>query len=68
MPRRLRIQFPGAIDHVMSQGNVRQDIVDDDHDRQQFLERLAAQAARSRLKVISFVLMTNHFHLWFEPR
>ena len=36
MPRRLRIQFPGAIYHVMSRGNVRQDIVDDDHDRQQF--------------------------------
>ena len=63
MPRRLRIQFPGAIDHVMSRGNVRQDIVDDDHDRQQFLERLAAQAVRSRWEVISFVLMTNHFHL-----
>jgi putative transposase len=63
MPRRLRIQFPGAIYHVMSRGNVRQDIVDDDHDRQQFLELLAAQAARSRWEVISFVLMTNHFHL-----
>ncbi len=61
MPRRLRIQFPGAIYHVMSRGNVRQDVVDDDHDRQQFMELLAAQAAR--WEVISFVLMTNHFHL-----
>jgi len=47
MPRRLRIQFEGAIYHVMSRGNARQDIVEDDDDRQQFEELLAAQVARS---------------------
>jgi putative transposase len=63
MPRRLRIQFERAIYHVMSRGNARQDIVEDDHDRQRFQELLAAQVARSRWEIISFVLMTNHFHL-----
>jgi REP element-mobilizing transposase RayT len=47
----------------MSRGNARQDIVVDDLDRQQFRERLAAQVARSRWEIISFVRMTNHFHL-----
>jgi hypothetical protein len=37
--------------------------VDDDHDRREFLDLLAAQVARSRSELISFVLMTNPFHL-----
>ena len=40
-----------------------EDIVEDDHDRQQFQDLLAAQVARSRWEIIGFVLMTNHFHL-----
>ena len=63
MPRRLRLQFEGTIYHVMSRGNARQDIVQEDHDRHQFLELLAAQVARTRWEIIYFVLMTNHFHL-----
>ncbi len=47
----------------MSRGNARQDIVDDDHDRQQFQELLAAQVARSGWEIVSYVLMSNHFHL-----
>jgi putative transposase len=63
MARRLRIQFEGAIYHVMSRGNARREIVDDDLDRQQFQDLLAAQVGRSRWQLIGFVLMTNHFHL-----
>jgi hypothetical protein len=37
MPRRLRIQYEGAIDHVMARGNARQDIVHDDDDRRRTL-------------------------------
>ena len=34
MPRRLRLEFRrGAIYHVMTRGNARQDIVHDDEDR-----------------------------------
>jgi hypothetical protein len=48
MPTRLRIPFEGAIDHVMSRGNARRDIVVNEVDRQQFQDLLAAQVARSR--------------------
>jgi putative transposase len=34
MPRGLRIEFDGAIYHVMVRGNARQDIVRDEQDRQ----------------------------------
>jgi len=33
MPRKLRVQFPGAIYHVTIRGNGREDIFADDHDR-----------------------------------
>src|SRR3954447_6987716 len=63
MPRKLRVQFVGAIDHVMSRGNARQDIVADDRDRRQFLDRLGSQVRRSGWELISFVLLSNRFHL-----
>ena len=40
MPRQLRIQYPGAMYHVMCRGNRRQDIFLDDVDRQDFLKTL----------------------------
>jgi putative transposase len=63
MPRRLRVQFEGATYHVMSRGNGRQDIVADDRDRRHFVELLGAQVGRSGWELISFVLLSNHFHL-----
>jgi hypothetical protein len=41
MPRRLRIQYPGTIYHVMARGNGRQDIVRDDQDRERLQDELA---------------------------
>ena len=37
MLRKLRIEYPGAIYHVMSDGDRREDIFVDDVDRQDFL-------------------------------
>ena len=41
MPRQLRVQYPGAIYHVMSRGDRRKDIYESDVDRQDFLKTLA---------------------------
>ena len=41
MPRKLRVQFPGAIYHVMSRGDRREAIFRDDVNRQDFLKTLA---------------------------
>ena len=40
MPHRLRVQYPGAVYHVMNRGDRREPIFLDDHDRQRFLEAL----------------------------
>ena len=43
MPRQLRVEFAGAIYHVMSRGDRREDIFRDDKDREWFLTTLAGQ-------------------------
>src|SRR5947209_16987410 len=69
MPRRLRIEFPGAIYHVMARGNARQAIVRDDDDRERLLHDLHSAVVRSGWELTAFVLMTNHLHLLLKtPR
>jgi hypothetical protein len=41
MPRKIRVQYPGAIYHVMSRGDRREKIYLNDVDRQDFLKTLA---------------------------
>ena len=46
MARPLRIEYPGAIYHVTSRGNVRKAIYRDDEDRELFLACLGEQWLR----------------------
>jgi len=41
MPHQLRIAYPVAVQHVMSRGNRRENIYQDDLDRQDFVRTLA---------------------------
>ncbi len=63
MPRRLRIQYPGAIYHVMARGNGRQDIVRDHEDSDRLQQELGRAVGRCGWKVYAFVILSNHFHL-----
>ena len=62
MPRRLRIQYHGAIYHVMARGNGRQRIARDD-DRRRLQDDLGRAVSRCSWKVYAFVLLSNHLHL-----
>ena len=66
MTRPLRIQFPGAVYHVMNRGNEKNDIFSDDEDQSRFLKILSQSAKTYNVKVYCFVLMKNHFHLLVE--
>ena len=69
MPRTPRIQYPGAIYHVMARGNRRENIVQGDDDRWMFLHTLGEMAGRTSILVHAFALMDNHYHLVLEtPR
>lgn len=66
MPRPLRVQFPGAIYHLMSRGDHREAIFGNDTDRQAFLETLGEACVKKGWQVHAFCLMGNHFHLVAE--
>ena len=69
MPRRPRIEFEGAIYHVMARGNARQRIVGDDHDRERLLDDLRGTVLRCGWELLAFVFMENHLHLLLKtPR
>lgn len=66
MPRKMRVQYPGAIYHLMSRGDHSEDIFLDDVDRQDFLKTLAEACQKTDWQVHAYCLMRNHFHLVAE--
>ena len=66
MPRKLRVQYPGAIYHVMNRGDRREDIFHDEVDCFDFLKTLAEACHKSGFQVHAYCLMQNHFHLVVE--
>ena len=66
MPRKLRIQYPGAMYHVMNRGDQREAIFLDDEDRQKLLGTLGEACQKTEWQVHAYCLMSNHFHLVVE--
>ena len=66
MARKLRVEYPGAIYHVMNRGDRREPIFLDDTDRQRFVQTLGEACGRSGWQVHAYCLMPNHFHLVVE--
>ena len=66
MPRKLRLEFPGAMYHVMSRGDQREDIFLCDVDRYDFLKTLAEACRKTGWQVHALCLMRNHYHLVLE--
>jgi putative transposase len=55
MPRKLRIQYAGAMYHVMSRGDRREEIFLDDIDRQDFIKPWLKRAKRPDGKCMRIV-------------
>jgi REP element-mobilizing transposase RayT len=66
MPRPPRIEYEGALYHVMCRGDRQEAIFKDDKDRRMFLETLGETCGRSGFVICSYVLMRNHYHLLLE--
>ena len=66
MARKLRIQYAGAVYHVMNRGDRREAIFEDDQDRQRFLETLAEACQKTGWQVHAYCLLRNHFQLVIE--
>jgi REP element-mobilizing transposase RayT len=66
MARQLRLEYAGAIYHVMSRGDRQEAIFLDDEDRRRFLKTLGEACEKAGWQVHAFCLMGNHFHLVVE--
>ena len=66
MVRPLRIEYPGAYYHVINRGQRQEAIFDDDRDRERFLFCLDRMANLFGVRIHTYCLMTNHYHLVLE--
>ena len=62
----MRIEYPGAIYHVLSRGDRREAVFLDDGDCHDFLKTLAEACQKTGFQIHAFCLMKNHFHLVVE--
>lgn len=63
MSRAWRIQYDGALYHVLSRGNEGRAIFQDDTDRLKCLDTVGEMSDRFDIDIFSYVLMQNHYHL-----
>lgn len=68
MARPLRIEYAGALHHVMARGNARAKVYADDDDREAFLAEFARVCDRFDWVGWAYCLMGNHYHLLVETR
>jgi putative transposase len=69
MARKPRLQYEGAIYHVMSRGNGRAAVFRNEKDRVSFVKTLGEACAKTGWQIHAYCLMKTHFHLVVEtPR
>ena len=66
MGRKPRIEYEGAVYHVMSRGNRLEPVFLTDRDHEVFLDTLGEACDRCGWRVHAFALMGNHYHLLIE--
>jgi putative transposase len=66
MPRKARLDVPGALHHIMVRGINKANIFDDNEDKSRFLERLGQNVIEGKCSVYARVLMDNHVHILFK--
>lgn len=68
MARKQRIEFDGALYHVITRGNQKQKTFKGREDYRAYLDILARYKERYHFLLYGYVLMTNHVHLLIETR
>ena len=63
MPRKARIDAPGALHHIIVRGIERRRIFSDDQDRDNFIERLGDIVNETKTYCFAWALIANHAHI-----
>ena len=66
MARKLRLQYEGAVYHVINRGNYRRDVFETADKAKAFEECLFEAGERMGWRLHAYVLMRNHYHLALE--
>lgn len=67
MPRTRRVDVAGLLYHVLNRGNARRTLFVTDGDYREFLGLVARAQDRSDMRILSYCLMPNHWHLVLWP-
>lgn len=63
MPRKARIDAPGALHHVIIRGIERKKIFRSDNDRRNFLSRISELISETKTDCFAWAIIPNHAHL-----
>ena len=66
MARKLRLQYAGAVYHVMSHDDHREPVFLEEEDRRIFVSTLGESCVKTDWQIHAYCLMSNHFHLVLE--
>ena len=66
MPRKARIDAPGALHHIICRGIERRRIFYDNADRDDFVKRLSVILSDTATPCYAWALIPNHFHLFLR--
>ena len=66
MARAIRLEYAGAVYHIMARGNQGQKICADDGDRKMWLATVGEACRRTGWRIHAWVLLPNHYHLLLE--
>jgi putative transposase len=67
MPRTARVAPKEHVYHVLTRGNNRQNVFEDEDDFRKYLDLLLRYKEKYHFKLYHYVMMSNHVHLVIEP-
>ncbi|MEX1118008.1 MAG: transposase [Terrimicrobiaceae bacterium] len=66
MARKARVEYAGAVYHVMCRGDRKENIFEDAGDYRRFIETMGQVCNRTGWRIHAYVLMPNHYHWLLE--
>lgn len=63
MARKLRVEYPGAMYHVIQRGNNKERVFERPEDKYVLIEQLRKAVAVDEVELFAYVVMNNHYHL-----
>jgi len=63
MARKLRLEYPGAIYHVINRGNYRSWVFEREGAKKSFQKALFETCGRAGWRLHAYAIMGNHYHL-----